>query len=119
MRRLVVIVVGATAAAAVLGLSGSAALAQGSEEPTGTVESVVEADLGDAVESCDLSAEEIAEINAENEQLAAHLDGEGITYEWVEEDGIRFPEPVEDTDAAWDVIDDFFDELYGPSAEGI
>ncbi|MCP4962063.1 MAG: hypothetical protein GY925_22685, partial [Actinomycetia bacterium] len=43
-----------------------------------------------------------------------HLDAKGITYEWeTDELGIRFPEPVEDDEESWTVIDEFFTDKYG------
>ncbi len=61
------------------------------------------------------SAEELAELNKETDELVAHLAANGITVE-VENDelGIRFPVFDENTDeATWELVDEFFAERYG------
>ncbi|MCP4963289.1 MAG: hypothetical protein GY925_28975, partial [Actinomycetia bacterium] len=108
-------IVGATAVAAALGgaaLSGggvSGADSAPADEVTAilattSIGAVDDVQPGDAVlvdecffEMPELSQEDVEEINAESDELAAHLDAKGITYEWeTDELGIRFPEPVED-----------------------
>lgn len=63
----------------------------------------------------ELTDEEIAEINAEEAELAAFLDSKGISYEIVEEGGIRWVEWDEDDEAANAAISEFF----APSADEV
>ncbi len=64
----------------------------------------------------DLTAEEIAEINADTDALVAHLADNGITVDVETDDnGIRFPALDENTDdATWDLIDQYYEDTYGP-----
>ena len=61
------------------------------------------------------SAEELAEINAETDDLVAFLAENGVSVEVETDDlGFRFPAFDENTDeAVFDLVDEFFAERYG------
>jgi hypothetical protein len=83
------------------------------EEFEGVIEDF-EGDLED-IEDWEPTAEEVAEINAETDDLVAHLAANGVTVEVETDDlGLRYPvlEDIED-EATWDLIDQFFDDRYG------
>lgn len=57
-------------------------------------------------------AEEIAEISAVEDKLAAHLDSLGIDYQRVEEDGVSFVEVDWEDEAAAEAVDAFYLEHF-------
>jgi len=55
----------------------------------------------------------IDQLNADTDALAAHLDGAGVAYTVVDENGLRYLDWDFDDEAANDVVDAFYDALYG------
>ena len=56
--------------------------------------------------------EELAEINAEGQELAALLDAAGASYEMVTDDlGITYPEPADE--AGWEIVDGYYEDKHG------
>ncbi len=55
---------------------------------------------------------EIAEINAESQEIAALLDAAGAAYELQTDDlGLTFPEPADE--AGWEIVDQYYEGKHG------
>ena len=55
---------------------------------------------------------EIAEINAESQEIAALLDAAGAAYEMQTDDlGLTFPEPADE--AGWEIVDQYYEGKHG------
>ena len=69
-------------------------------------------------EDIELTAEDIAEINAETDAIVAYLAENGITVDVeTDEDGVRWPAIDDEDDATWALVDQYFVDTYGEDLE--
>ena len=110
------------AAVLALAMGAPAALAAetpaGSADPAGGLEAepaaVVDVSEGvDPLEEWAPTADEIAEMTADQDALAAYLDGEGISYTRIDEDGISWVEWDYNDETANAAVAAYYEDLYG------
>ena len=71
-------------------------------------------------EDFELTAELMAELNAETDAIVACLAENGVSVGVeTDPDGLRWPDIADDDDATWDLLDNYFEEACGDIEEGL